>query len=421
MNKYVSEELQEISLKKGINNYTKVVFLIIIFILIITFLSFLIKYPDKITGNVYIVSENQTSEIISPYDGVIKVLVKDKEYVKKHDIIAVILNPANHTDVIQLKEMLNTLDFDDITSLEKTFKYNPKLKLGELEKNYHAFLLALFEYENILKINLSEQKIRNLQQKINRNKKVILSEKKIVKYSTEKSKILRKKHLIDSILYKDEVLLKQDLDRSKIDFLNSEEKKQSIINDNQKLLHLNSELLDQISLLKKENYIQMLAAIFNIKKKYFELKTMIDFWEHNYVITSPFNGIIEYHHPFLSSGIYVKKNTSLFVLLPNPKNFYGKGIIKASGYGKISKKDTVIIKLKDFPYKEYGYIKGIIKNKSKVYQDSIYYLNINLPFGLTTQNNYTIDFTYNMPGTIECITKKTSLIERVFSEVSSYY
>ena len=109
----------------------------------------------------------------------------------------------------------------------------------------------------------------------------------------------------------------------------------------------------------------------------------------------------------------------LFILLPKAESLYARGIMSANGYGKIKEKDTVYIKLDDYPYKEYGELKGFVYNKSKVYHDSIYYIDIRLPFGLKTNHDESITFSYNMPGKVEYYTNKRSLLQRVFRDIQN--
>ena len=93
--------------------------------------------------------------------------------------------------------------------------------------------------------------------------------------------------------------------------------------------------------------------------------------------------------------------------------------MSANGYGKMRNNDTVNIKLRGFPFKEYGDLKGIIYNKSKVYHDTIYYIDIKLDPALKTTHNKKIDFSYNMPGTVEYYGKKRSLLQRIFSNIQN--
>jgi preprotein translocase subunit SecG len=82
-NKYESEELKEITLKSNISNYSKTVLFIFIFIALSIALSFFIKYPEKIVGKAFIVSETQTNKVLAPNDGTIEVFIKERQYVKK--------------------------------------------------------------------------------------------------------------------------------------------------------------------------------------------------------------------------------------------------------------------------------------------------------------------------------------------------
>ncbi len=93
--------------------------------------------------------------------------------------------------------------------------------------------------------------------------------------------------------------------------------------------------------------------------------------------------------------------------------------MSANGYGKIKNLDTVYIKLNDYPNNEYGEIIGVINNKSKVFHDSIYYIDIKLPKGLNTNHNKIIDFSYKMSGQVEYFTNIRSILQRIFSDIQN--
>jgi hypothetical protein len=421
MNKYESEELKEISLAGNIHSYKSTIIFIFSFIIISVLISAFIKYPEKIIGRAFIVSENQINNIYSPNSGEIILAIKENVNVEKGDLLALINNPTNYHDLIKLKTQLDIIDVNNIENSIKNFEFDKTLKLGEIEKYYYNLLLSIIECDNILRIDLTKQKITNIKEKTIRNKeklKIVTSGKALF---DQKAEIIKKAFEVDSSLFAFNVIVKDKIDESKLNILNSKERELTIDKNSQDIIHYDEELKGEIQILEKEREKNIASILFNVKKAYLELKTAIDFWEHNYAVKAPVSGKIEFYQPFFNSTQYVKKDSPLFILLPTATNVYARGIMSANGYGKIKTRDTVFIKLKDYPYKEYGEIKGVVCNKSKVYHDTIYYVDINLPKGLKTNRGEVIDFSYNMPGQVEYYTNKRSILQRIFSEVQNSF
>lgn len=417
--KYESEELKEISLSKSIKTYHKVILFIILFIILLLFIGFLVKYPEKVKGKVSIVSDLQINKVYSQGDGEIQLLINNHSFVKKGKILAFLKTPTNYKNLIELKKELKKFNIEEIDNSIKKTKFNYALKLGEIGKKYNEFLLALIEYKNIIEIDIKSQKINNLKLKIERNQEKFLDEKALEKLISKKSNIIINTYNSDSLLFTENAITKNEINKSEIDVINIKEKLFNIKERKKEILHFNKEFIGEIEELKKEKKEKRLTLIFNIKKSYFELLTAIEFWEYNFLVVSPIDGKVEFNAPFLSSDQYIKKNMPLFIILPKVENFYARGVMPANGYGKIKNKDTIYIKLNDYPYKEYGQLKGVIENKSKVYHDSIYYIDIELPYSLKTNRSELIKFTYNMSGEAEYFTNKRSVIQRIFSDIQN--
>ncbi|KVV16350.1 hypothetical protein [Flavobacterium sp. TAB 87] len=418
IDKYQSEELKEISLATNLIDYKKVIYFIISFILISILISNVIKYPEKIIGKAFIVSKNQTNNIYAPTSGEIELLIKDNTFVKKGALLALIKSTTDYSDLMKLKNQLRKIDSNNI---EKSIavEFDKTLKLGEIQKIYYNFLLAVIECENTLKIDLAKQKISNIQNKLYRNterEKILQRAKKVF---SDKSDIINNSYETDLALFDAQAIVRDRIDNSKITLLDMKEKSLLMDKNDQDLVHNTGELSDEISLLKKDREKLVASALFNVKKAFYELKTAIDYWEYNFTITAPISGTLEYYQPFLNSTQYIKKESQLFIILPKVENVYARGVMSANGYGKMRNKDTVYIKLRDFPSKEYGDLKGIIYNKSKVYHDTIYYINIKLDPNLKTTHNKKINFSYNMQGTVEYHGKKRSLLQRIFSNIQN--
>ncbi|MBE7633162.1 hypothetical protein F7642_02310 [Tenacibaculum finnmarkense genomovar ulcerans] len=417
--KYESEELKEIILSKSISNYKMIVLYISIILMSTIALGFLVKYPEKIIGKGFVVSKEQVNNIYSPSNGVIDLFIKEYSLVERNQVLGIIKSTAEYSDINKLKDILKTFDLKDIRS----FNINNKteLELGEVETPYYNFILALLEYENLTKINIANKRIENIKEEIKRNNKTVFSEKKSKKLISQKKKIIENKYVVDSLLFFENLIVKDKFNSSKISFLNNNEK---LINSEikiQSILNKNDKLLGEITLLNKDSEKQFQEALFAIEKNFFKLKASIALWEQSYVIKSPIAGSVEYSMPFLNTAQFVKKHTPLFIVLPKVEEIYVKGVMSSIGYGNIVKGDSVNIKLDNYPYKEYGIVKGVISEKSRVYHDSIYYIKVDLPYGLSSKSKSksNLNFSYNMSGKIEYQTKKTSIIKRIFGKLNN--
>lgn len=88
----------------------------------------------------------------------------------------------------------------------------------------------------------------------------------------------------------------------------------------------------------------------------------------------------------------------------------------------MAKGQEVIIKLDNFPYNEYGSLKGIVSeislmtNTQQTNQGDLeqYLIHVELPDGLKTNYSQLLPFKYELKGVAEIITRDRRLIERVF-------
>lgn len=87
--------------------------------------------------------------------------------------------------------------------------------------------------------------------------------------------------------------------------------------------------------------------------------------------------------------------------------------------------NDVIIKLDNYPYIEFGSIKGKVKSISPVTKKlktetsniETYLVIVSLPDGLTTNYGESLYFKYEIKGTAEIVVKKRRLIERLFDNL----
>ena len=73
-------------------------------VLILIFLSYLVKFPDIIPARVTLTTEIPPVHLFVQSGGKIEnLLVEDKQAVTENDLLAIIQNPANHFDIVTLE------------------------------------------------------------------------------------------------------------------------------------------------------------------------------------------------------------------------------------------------------------------------------------------------------------------------------
>lgn len=148
--------------------------------------------------------------------------------------------------------------------------------------------------------------------------------------------------------------------------------------------------------------------------------------EINEIISSPPKSIVRWGSSIILLIILFLLTGSYFLSFPDKifaeatitKDKSGKIIslmkFNNSGFGKVHNGQRAIIKIDGFPYMEYGTLKGIIMSVGviKKSEKSITVLAL-LDYPLITNYGKRIDFSGELTGSAEIITKDISLLERM--------
>ena len=153
----------------------------------------------------------------------------------------------------------------------------------------------------------------------------------------------------------------------------------------------------------------------NVFQAFYQLKKSIKDWELNYVFLSSIDGKVSFLQVWTENQT-IATGDNVFSIIPNSENGYiGKVIAKAQNSGKIRIGQSVNIRLANYPDREFGIIKGIVKSISLTPdKDGNLLLDVSLPNSLVTSYKKQIAFRQEMSGTADIITKDARLIERFF-------
>ena len=406
-----SEEMQEIIssvpswiLRRGIS-------LILFILLLIVVLSAFIRYPDVVKTSLKVNSLNSPKGVISHQTGkLVKILVKENEQVIEKQPLAYIESTANHNDVLLLANKLKILHNQLNTGQELKTEHllQNLLNLGELQTNYQSFYQEYLQFINTqnggfylkqkayLEKDLSE--IKKLQQQINQQRQIQEKEYANAEEEYQAYQKLKSKNVISNSEFKQQenkyLASKYPLQQSSTALLNNN----------------TSYLAKQQELATLDNTIREQQAKF--RQAVNSMITATDTWLMQYVVLAPLAGKVGYAG-ILQENQQVTANQELFIVNPGNTDFFGEVQIPQYNMGKVALGQRTLIKLKSFPFEEYGIVNGKISYITDVaLKDSVFIAKID--FGKFEQKNpdHPIILKTGMMADAEIITRESSLLQR---------
>lgn len=387
-----------------------------IFILLFMILLYIIRFPDTIESPVTLTSGNPSISLIAESDGKISLRIADKQVAAKNDIIAVIENPARLEHVLLVKDRIHKFKSSLISGIINLNEQLPdSLTLGPLQYDYAEFIKLYKEYISYKTLDPISKVIRLSQQRLDTYLKLTKNIEVLKDLEQKRSGIAEKSHDRNSALLTEKVIAPQQFEESEASYLDAlqlvEMKNIELTTVEIKIKELQSFITEQQLLMvqRDENFRNSLQAMSN------KIESMIFEWEHDYLLLNPVEGTVNFLN-FWTDHLYVRKGEQVCVVTPNHTDtVLGRAQVGPLYYGKIRTGQRVRIKLKNYPYHEFGMIVGKVKSISSVTNSSsVYFVNIELPQNLITTYKIEIPYQPDMTGVAEIELEEMSLLERVF-------
>lgn len=400
---------------------------VIVFSILFFTFGWAIKYPDVVTGQIKINSNMSPVKLPAHVSGRINILgFKAQDTVKEGEYIAVIQNPANIDDVIKIASLINEFDPGESGLFKQAVTLFPeKVSLGELNMKYYSFLSSLKSTIDYSDDNVYEQQQISLINGIEWQKKILDETKNALNISTEHLEILKKWLDKYSSLNKDFVTTHEfEIDKSRTELLSARQNNQNLVKEIASVemqITESENRLSQLSVERREKERQLYLDLF---ASYHDLNDQIKQWEQTYVLKSPFAGKVEFLK-FWTNDQFVQAGEDVFGVVPKENTILGQVLLPAMGAGKVKVGSSVTIKLDDYPYAEFGSVKGVVKsislitNEYKTSQSHVntYLVLVDMPDGLITNYGDKLDFKYEIGGQADIIVKDRRLIERLFDNI----
>lgn len=410
-----SEEVQEILTKvpHWMIRWGNALFLGLI--ILILFISWLIKYPD------IIVAESVVTTVLPPQKEYAKtsgkfsaILVNDHDEVRADQPLAILENTANYLDVFTLKSIVDTIKVNN-QNFEFPVDQIPVLFLGDIEAPFALFENSYIQYKinkdlqpfsnettaNKYAISELKSRLMSLQGQRDLNQ----TELQLKAKELDRSKKLFDKGVISAQEYDNQQLAYAQFERNFKNFETSISQLRENINNaqsNSKGTEIN-QVREEMLLLK------------SVIQSFNQLKKAIRDWEYQYVLRSNINGELSFLN-YWNVNQTVNAGDLVFTVIPSANSaFVAKLKTPAQNSGKIKIGHKVNIRLESFPEAEFGTLNGTVINMSLIPDtEGFYLIDVAIPDNLVTSYNKTIEFKQEMRGTAEIITEDLRLVERFF-------
>ncbi|MFO7658911.1 MAG: HlyD family efflux transporter periplasmic adaptor subunit [Bacteroidales bacterium] len=380
--------------------------------------SALFRYPDTLDAEIVLTTQNPPADLVARTSGKIQELfVKDNQAVKSGEFIALLETAADYEDIVSVEKML--VKYSNISDISQLPESDINYELGEIQPSFAAFVKALHDYRSFLLLNYHRKKIQAVNNEL---KKHADYNQRLEEQSAVQKKefvLARRQFGRDSILFRQGVIAGSDFEKSESMMLKSEfalkETETNLATALIEASKLNQQILDlELELSKEQKQKEI-----ELNESFNKLLADIEIWKQKYMLISPIDGKVSFTR-FWSKNQQVMENEVVITIVPHHTgDIIGKINLSVEGAGKVRPGQPVNIKFANYPYMEFGMVKGEVISISDVPSDKFYTAEVSLPVGLTTNYGRQITFRQQMPGTAAIITDNMSLLKRIINPVKS--
>ncbi|WDF80740.1 HlyD family efflux transporter periplasmic adaptor subunit [Mucilaginibacter sp. KACC 22773] len=384
-----------------------------IILVLIVGLAAIIRYPDIVKTQLKIDSPNSPKAVVSKVPGkLVKLLVSEGQEVTTGEPLAYLESTAHHKTVLQLltvlKRMQHQLLNDSIVD-RHGFNRDEQFSLGELQSGYQVFMQEYLNYQSAVKDGFFLQKRDYLK-------------KDLTNLNEQRSQLNAQKDLEqkDYLLAGQEYEMHKKLEHEKVETIAEFRQAESkYLAKKSPLIQTEASLISAAATYasKQKEILELDNQIREEKTKFSQalnsLISQADDWKSKYILSASQSGIINY------AGI-VQENEVLnvaqevFYIDSQKSNFFGIMSIPQTNMGKVKEGQEVLVKLKGFPYEQYGIMHGHISFIAAVpYKDSVFISRVNFPLLYNTDMKKVVHLKQGMLADAEIITEDATVLQRI--------
>lgn len=391
---------------------------VFIILFIILSLGYIVKYPDAIRSEFRLTTNKPSITLHLPHDShVEKLFIKDRDKVKPKTNLVVIENTSDYKDILSLSKEIESFSFERDSILVFFDKLlNIDLQLGsKVENDWNVFTKELLEYYKIEKLETFQLQVGFLKNELTKQYNLRKHYQELIVSNKEQKQLLKQQIETDSILFSKGVISKMTFYQNKRDYLT---KKEILGNNNLSLKRINLDILklnNSIVNINNNEEERLLSKKLSIRRSLNRLKSSIESWKIDNLLISPIEGQISFLQDLKEESSF---NGDVIVITPNNKEYYATVNIPLLGAGKVEVGQRVILKLNDYPHREFGVIEGELVKFSSVSNENYYLGKVIISKDEMSSYDKKINLKENMRGVAEIITNDRNLLGRLFEKLT---
>ncbi|MBB6130797.1 HlyD family secretion protein [Mucilaginibacter lappiensis] len=381
-------------------------------------LSAFIRYPDIVNAQLKIESPNSPKPVVSKVAGkLIRLLVKENANVVAGQALAYMESTGDHDKVRNLATSLKELQTQVLQNKPVSpllFSESDNIQLGELQSAYQTFYQEYLNYKSAINDGFYLKKKAFLQNDL-------MDLTKQAQQLNQQKQIQQRNFVIADDDYQMHKKLEKEKVETPAELRQQESKylaqKEPLVQTESALITANNNYAaKQKDILELDNQIREEKSKF--QQALNSLISQAEDWKSKYVLTAAQSGKLSY------SGI-VQENQVLsvgqevFNINPGNEAFFGQMSIPQDNMGKIKEGQEVLVKLKSYPFEEYGMIRGRIGYIADVpYKDSIFVSRVDFKIRSASDMKKPIHLKQGMTADAEIITQDATILQRLGRSVT---
>jgi HlyD family secretion protein len=376
-------------------------------------LAALIRYPDIVKAQLKIDSPNSPKPVVAKQNGkLIKLLASDGAQVKAGESIAYLESTANHEQVLKLlADLYNTQQkaMQNGFASDITLNNRSNTQLGELQASYQTFFQEYLMYKSSVQNGFYLKKKQYL-------------EKDLADLTQQEKQLDAQK----SLQQQDYKLAEDEFDMHKKLALEKVETPAELRQEESKLIAKKSPLIQTESAIitarnnysaKQKDILELDNQLLEERSKFLQalnsLISQAEEWKAKYILSASQSGRLSYAG-IIQENQVLSANQEVFYVNPGDEQFFGEMAIPQNSMGKVRSGQQVLIKMKSYPFEEYGLIKGNIKNIADVpFKDSVFIARVNFKVKAATDMSRPLHLKQGMLADAEIVTQDATILQRI--------
>ncbi|QPH38952.1 HlyD family efflux transporter periplasmic adaptor subunit [Pedobacter endophyticus] len=388
--------------------------LIFLILASIILLSALIEYPDVVKTSLKINSLNSPKTVLAKQNGKLTaVLIENGQMVKKNQPLAYFETTADPADILQITKTLKTFQEKIFSNSNNISELPTGLNLGEVQGAYQNFYQQYLQYLSTQNKGYYLERVAFLEKDL---KDIILLKNQIIKQQkTQELEYANQEAEYKAYqkLYKNKVISRSEFLQQENKYLAAkyplQQTETALLNNTSSYASKEKELLDLKHTIAEEQlkFVQALNQCI----------TECDNWILQYVLMSPVDGKLTFAG-IVQENQNVASGQEVFIVNPGNADFFGEIQIPQYNMGKIKLGERTMVKLKSYPFEQYGMIRGKLSYISDVaYRDSVFIAKVSFDEFENKGSNRKIVLKNGMQADAEIITEESSLLQRFFRNI----